>query len=156
LGSRYASFDNIVWMHGNDYGLPHADHDAANDALVTAIALGIRDNDTRHLHTVEFNTNTNLPPVLSTDDSRWLPIIDLNAAYTYQATYAAVLAGYNSSNILPVFMVESGYEFESIAVFGSAPRNLRAQEYWSNLSGATGQLYGNGYTWHFASDWKQQ
>src|SRR5215475_338783 len=25
LGQRYASFDNIVWLHGNDYGLPHAD-----------------------------------------------------------------------------------------------------------------------------------
>ena len=24
---------------------------------------------------------------------------------------------------------------------------LRRQEYWTMLSGATGQLYGNGYTW---------
>jgi Protein of unknown function (DUF4038)/Putative collagen-binding domain of a collagenase len=154
LGQRYASFDNIVWLHGNDYGPPHADHSAANDALVSAIALGIKDFDTRHLHTVQFNTSTNLPPVLSTDNSRWLSIIDLNAAYTYQATYVEVLAGYNYPAIFPVFMVESGYEFESIAVFGSAPRSLRAQEYWSNLSGATGQLYGNYYTWQFVDGWK--
>jgi hypothetical protein len=156
LGQRYATFDNIVWMHGNDYGLPHADHDEANDALVTAIALGIKDFDTRHLHTVLFNTNTNLPPVLSTDNPRWLSIVDLNAAYTYHVTHATVLAGYNYPTPLPVFLAETGYEFEGIAVLGTAPRNLRAQVYWSNLSGATGQLYGNRFTWPFRPGWKEQ
>ena len=29
---------------------------------------------------------------------------------------------------------------------------LRRQEYWSILSGATGQLYGNHYTWQFICD----
>jgi hypothetical protein len=29
------------------------------------------------------------------------------------------------------------------------PQILRRQEYWSLLSGATGQLYGNHYTWQF-------
>ncbi len=156
LGQRYAGFDNIIWLHGNDYGLPHADHDAANDALVSAIALGIKDVDARHLHTVQFNTARDLPPVMSTDDPRWIPIIDLNAAYTYQATYVEVLAAYNYSPILPTFLVESRYEFEDIAVLGSAPRNLRAQAYWALLSGATGQLYGNTYTWRFIGGWKEQ
>ncbi|HEX2440594.1 MAG TPA: DUF4038 domain-containing protein [Methylomirabilota bacterium] len=85
VGDRYRSQPNIVWFHGNDYGPPHADLSQANDDLVTAVALGIRDVDASHLHTVLFNTNTNLPPVLSTDDTRWLPIIGLNAVYTYQA-----------------------------------------------------------------------
>ena len=30
---------------------------------------------------------------------------------------------------------------------GGAPANLRRQEYWTMLSGATGQLYGSAYTW---------
>ena len=31
---------------------------------------------------------------------------------------------------------------------------LRRQEYWSLLSGAAGQLYGNKYTWQFIDGWK--
>src|SRR2546428_13866991 len=57
---------------------------------------------------------------------------------------------------MPVFLAESGYEFENIAVFGTAPRNLRAQEYWALLSGASGQVYGNRYTWQFAQGWRDQ
>ena len=32
---------------------------------------------------------------------------------------------------------------------------LRRQEYWSRLSGATGQLDGTRYTWPFAEGWKR-
>ncbi len=156
LGQRYRSFDNIVWFHGNDYGPPHADLSEANDALVTAIALGIKELDDRHLHTVLFNTNTPLPPVLSTDNARWLPIIDINAAYTYQTTHEVVLAGYNYAAPMPVFLAEAGYEGEDIARFGSTPCSLRAQEYWSLLSGASGQIFGNSYTWRFIDGWKDQ
>ncbi len=57
---------------------------------------------------------------------------------------------------MPVFMAETGYEFEDLAVFGTAPRNLRAQEYWTLLSGATGQVYGNHFTWPFLDGWQAQ
>jgi hypothetical protein len=33
-------------------------------------------------------------------------------------------------------------------------KNLRRQEYWSMLSGATGQLYGSAFTWRFPPDWQ--
>ena len=152
LGQRYANVPHLVWFHGNDYG----DTTEANDEVVTAVALGIKEFDTQHLHTVLFNTSFDDPPVLSTDDSRWLPIIDLNAAYSYQATHNVVLRGYTYAPPMPVFLAESGYEFENIAVFGTAPRNLRAQEYWALLSGASGQVYGNRYTWQFAQGWQDQ
>jgi hypothetical protein len=48
-------------------------------------------------------------------------------------------------------MVEANYEFENDY---TGPQTLRRQEYWSLLSGATGQLYGNKYTWPFLPDWK--
>src|SRR4029453_5235592 len=96
LGQRYRNVDNIVWLHGNDYGPPQADQSEANDALVTAIALGIKELDDRYLHTVLFNTRTDLDPVLSPGNARWLPIIDINAAYTYQTTHQIVLEGYNT------------------------------------------------------------
>jgi len=149
LGKRYAKFPNIIWMSGNDF------QDWKNpsaDALVLAVAKGIRSVDRKHLQTVELNYLVSS----SSDDKRWLPLIGLDAAYTYSPTYAEVLKDYNRKSFLPVFMVEAGYESEQNigAVSPGVPETLRRQEYWSLLSGATGQLYGNHYTWQFLPDWK--
>src|SRR5205814_370400 len=117
-------------------------------AVVMAVAQGIKDRDTRHLHTIELNYLVSG----SLDDANWSPIIDLNATYTYYPTYAQVLKDYNRSNFRPVFMIEATYELEH----GATPLILRRQEYWTLLSGATGQVYGNGPIWPFAKDWKNQ
>ncbi len=145
LGDRYKRFDNLLWMHGNDFsGWKQAESDAA----VRAVALGIRDRDDRHLHTIELGPRISG----SLDDPAWAPIIGLCASYTYFPTYAQVLKDYNRARGMPVFMVESDYEFER----DSTPAILRRIEYWSNLSGAAGQLYGNGFTWPFKSGWKEK
>ena len=81
LGERYQGFDNLLWMHGNDF---QTWKDPAHDAVVLAVARGIRDKDARHLHTVELNYLVSG----SLDDARWAPVIDLSAAYTYYPTYA--------------------------------------------------------------------
>src|SRR5260221_10816129 len=60
---------------------------------------------------------------------------------------------------MTVFMVEPNYEFENEAIDNngnSKPWILRRQEYWTALSGATGQLYGNKYTWGFSDGWMAQ
>jgi hypothetical protein len=148
LGNRYKSFDNLVWMSGNDF---QSWHTASDDAAASAVALGIKDVDTRHIHTVELDYNTSS----SSDDPTWVPIISLDAAYTYYPTYAQVLKSYNRASSFPVFLVEGVYEFESNQqAHQSTTATLRRQEYWTNLSGATGQLYGNHYTWTFTSGWK--
>jgi hypothetical protein len=145
LGDRYKRFDNILWMHGNDFQTwKNADH----DAVVLAVAQGIKDKDPRHLHTVELNYEVSG----SHDDDRWASVIDLSAAYTYYPTYAEVLKEYNRRPAQPVVMIESDYEFER----DSTPAVLRRQEYWSLLSGAAGQVYGNGYTWPFKAGWKER
>ncbi len=145
LGSHYKSFDNLLWMHGNDFQTwKNADH----DAVVLALAHGIKENDPRHLHTIELDYLVSG----SRDDARWAPLIDLSAAYTYYPTYAQVLKDYNRQPAQPVVMIESDYEFEQ----HSTPAVLRRQEYWSLLSGAAGQLYGNGYTWPFKAGWKKK
>jgi hypothetical protein len=149
LGNRYKAFKNIVWMSGNDF---QGWRTAANDSVVTAVALGIKDLDSSHIHTVELDFNVSN----SLDDPSWAPIIALNASYTYYPTYAEVLNGYNLANFEPVFMVEANYEFEN-NTGGPVTTNaliLRKQEYWTNLSGATGQIYGNHYTWTFANGWQ--
>ena len=57
---------------------------------------------------------------------------------------------------MPVYMQEAGYEFEQNESWISTgtPQVLRRQEYWSALSGAAGQFYGNHYTWQFISGWQ--
>jgi hypothetical protein len=143
LGARYKSFPNIVWMSGNDY----QQWGPTNDPYVTAVAEGIADNDPNHLQTVELNYSTSG----SLDDPAWAPLIQLDAAYTYYPTYKQVLTEYDRLSPLPTFMVEAGYEFEqnSSSIPYGSPLQLRKQEYWSLLSGAAGQLYGNHYTWQF-------
>src|SRR6266480_1876352 len=152
LGARYKDFPNIVWMSGNDFQDWRVPSYAA---LVQELALGIRDTDPNHIHTVQLDYRVSS----SLDDPTWAPIISLNAAYTYYPTYAEVLHAYNQSSMpsMPVFMVEANYEFENNTGMDlGTPVILRRQEYWTALSGATGQLYGNYYTWQFASGWQTQ
>lgn len=153
LGKRYAKFDNILWFHGNDY----ADHSEANDRLVTVIALGIKEFDKQHLHTIEIDWLG--VGATSLDDPRWEPLIDLSGAYTYKPVYVQVLKDYNRKlrRQVPTFMIESSYEFEHLngAQLGT-PRQLRNQEYSSLLSSAAGQMYGNKFTWPFLAGWKEK
>jgi hypothetical protein len=149
LGKRYKSFRNIIWMSGNDF---QSWTKASDDAVVLAVARGIHSVDPARIQTVELNyLNSG-----SLDDPRWRPLIKLDAAYTYLPTYAQVLREYNRKPFLPVFMIEAGYEFEQNAPYISYgdPAVVRRQAYWSILSGATGQFYGNHYTWQFAERWK--
>jgi hypothetical protein len=49
-------------------------------------------------------------------------------------------------------MIEGTYEDEN----GCTTLVLRQEEYWSNLSGATGQIYGNAFIWPFRDGWKKR
>jgi hypothetical protein len=148
LGNRYKRFDNIVWMSGNDY---EGWRNPANDAAVTAVAKGIKATDTRHIHTAELGGSFGL----STDDPNWAAIVSICGAYTYFPTYAEVLHGYNRMSPMPVFMVEACYDYENLGQEHVAtPGTLRREEYWADLSGATGLIYGNHYTWTFAAGWE--
>lgn len=147
LGNRYQNFPNIVWMSGNDF---QSWRTAGDDAVVRAVALGIRDNDTRHLHTTELDYLVSS----SLDDTNWNSILGLNATYTYFPTYARLLQDYNRPNPLPTFLVEANYEFESLQGPVTTAPILRKQEYWTMTSGACGQMYGNGYTWPFKNGWQ--
>jgi Protein of unknown function (DUF4038)/Putative collagen-binding domain of a collagenase len=150
LGSRYREFPNIVWMNGNDF---QTWRDSTDDALVQAVARGIRSADPTHLQTIELNFLTSG----SLDDPSWAPLIDLDAAYTYFPTYAQVLTEYNRPSYKPVFMVEAAYEFENLDnTDGGSTKNLRKQEYWSMLSGAAGQLYGSAATWRLEPGWQSR
>jgi hypothetical protein len=148
LGNRYKDFPNIIWLNGNDYQQWSV---ATNDAVMTSVALGIKDTDPNHLQTIELNYDGSS----SLDDPNWAPIVNLNFAYTYYAPYAEVLHAYNQSPTLPVFLGEANYEYETNKnEDGGSPVILRMQGYWTLLSGGIGQLYGNHYIWPFLPGWK--
>jgi len=146
LGKRYKSFPNIIWISGNDDSYWQ---NPKQDLAVTAVARGIKQFDQQHIHTVELT-----PPGGSLDDPRWAGIIKLNGSYTYNPTYAQILKDYQRRRFEPVFLVEANYEFEDLNGPVTTAPVLRKQEYWANLSGATGQLYGNHATWTFESGWQ--
>lgn len=148
LGNRYKRFPNIVWLSGNDF---QTWTDSSDNAAVLAVAQGIQAGDPGHIQTIELNYLVSG----SLDDSSFASLIKLDAAYTYYPTYAEVLREYNRPKFVPVFMVEANYEFENNNNLDTGtPEVLRRQEYWTMLSGATGQLYGSKYSWQFYSGWE--
>jgi hypothetical protein len=115
------------------------------------VANGILAADTNHIHTIELNYDVSD----SLDDPRWDNILKLDAVYTYRPTYAQERLAYRRANHTPTFMVEANYEFEQNGgTDGGSTPNLRHQEYWTMLSGTTGQLYGSAWTWRLQGDWR--
>ena len=150
LGKRYKHFGNIVWLNGNDF---QSWKNSADDVVAFAVAKGIASVDHVHPQTIELNA----PRSGSLDDPLWRSVIKLDSAYTYYPTYAEIQKEYDRANFVPVVMIEAGYEFERNASsysYGDSA-TLRRQEYWSMLAGATGQFYGNHYTWQFADGWQR-
>ncbi len=149
VGERYKRFDNIVWLHGDDFNTWQTPED---DAVVQAVAKAIKSADPGALQSVELN----VPTSSSLDDQSWVPIISLNSTYTYSPTYIEMLRSYNQTPTMPTYLVEGHYDLEKVGDptdYGT-PWVLRRQGYWTVLSGGTGQLYGNAYTWPFISGWK--
>ncbi|MDA9503457.1 hypothetical protein XI09_01090 [Bradyrhizobium sp. CCBAU 11386] len=147
LGNRYRDIPNIIWLHGNDF---QSWQNKDDDALVQAVARGIRHEAPNQLQTVELNFLTSG----SLDDPGWQPLIDMSAAYTYFPTYVQILNEYNRANYKLVFLVEANYELEQQPnTDGGSAQNLRRQEYWTMLSGAAGQLYGS-RNWSFEEGWR--
>jgi len=149
LGKRYEGFANVAWLNGNDF---NTWKDATDDALVQAVAKGIKAEDPGHLQSVELN----VPTSSSFDDQTWAPLIDLNGTYTYSPTYIQMLRSYNQTPVAPVYLLEAHYDWEDVGDppdFGT-PSVLRREEYWTMLTGGKGQFYGNRYTWSFAPGWE--
>lgn len=149
IGRRYKGFPNIAWLNGNDFNTWKNPDD---DAVVQAVAKGIKSVDPVHLQTVELNVFTSS----SLDDPTWAPLISLNSTYTYSATYIQMLHSYNQTPVVPAYLVEAHYDLEDVGKpsdYGTASV-LRREEYWTMLSGGTGQFYGSRYTWSFSPGWE--
>jgi hypothetical protein len=149
LGNRYRSYQNLMWINGNDFNLWTVPKD---DDLVQAVSKGIRSVAPGQMQTVELHVRTSS----SFDDPRWIPLSDINSTYTYSPTYIQMLHSYNQRPIAPTYLAEAHYELETVGdphEMGT-PFVLRKEEYWTMLSGGTGQFYGNAYSWSFKDGWQ--
>jgi hypothetical protein len=150
LGERYRDRNNIVWMSGNDFR--SWQDTPSDDELVYEVALGIWDEDKRHLQTTELDD----PLSSSLDDPRWDGIIGINNTYTYYPTYAQLYVDWQRNPHLPNVFIEGNYEGEALGhtIRVTNAFDLRNELWWAVLSGATGAFGGNHWTNHFRSGWQ--
>jgi hypothetical protein len=87
LGNRFKNRANIIWLHGNDF---QSWRDRSDATLVQAVVRGIRSVDPIHMHTAELNYLTSG----TLDDPSWAGLVELDAAYSFLATFAQVSAEY--------------------------------------------------------------
>jgi hypothetical protein len=138
VGDRYKNFDNIIWSIGGDTN-PQQVMDELREC-----ANGILEKDNRHLFTAHNQPESFA--VSAWPDESWLTV---NNVYTYSSTlYKQCNTAFNYEPVMPFFMIESVYENEH----GANTQQLRAQAYWSILSGGMGHIFGNCPIWHFGSN----
>lgn len=152
VGNRYKSFENIVWVVGGDAD-PTAY--AGLQSKVSAFVTGLKQNDTVHLVTAH-NVRGGMA-VTPWSGAAWL---NVNNIYTNNLTYPLAQTAYNYLPTLPFFLIEAYYENEH----SMSAQGLRAEAYWTILSGGFGYIFGNCPVWssgyapswcdQFVSDWK--
>ena len=144
LGQRYKDFDNIVWLNGGDYNPPDKN-------LVNAIAEGILEFDSNHIHTVHCAPETSALDYYPNES--WLSI---NSTFSYVNVLGKLRNDYARNPPMPFFLIEAVYEGiapdhpERVGL----PQEIRRQAYWSNFTGACGQFAGNYPLWGFYSGWQ--
>ncbi|HEY1276210.1 MAG TPA: DUF4038 domain-containing protein [Thermoleophilaceae bacterium] len=168
LGRRFRNFSNIVWMNGGDYSPPSGSEGERN---ALEILKGINDIKPASFHTFHgarsplgaaASTGT-----LSTDQANFAPFLNLNGVYhsdedTFPSrageVYRLSRRAYNQPNVMPAYVIEGRYECPAShcpsalpSYLTNDPARIRRQAYWADLSGATGQFFGNEFVWSFGN-----
>lgn len=139
LGQRYAGYDNILWVIGGD-----ADPTSCTPSVkgkLQDVVNGIQQYDTRHPFTA--HNVRGMMGITPWTGASWL---NVNTTYTSGSEYSAAQTGYAVTPTLPFFLIEAYYENE-----GAGGSDLRAQSYWTLLSGGFGNVFGNCPIWFFGS-----
>ncbi|QRK12074.1 DUF4038 domain-containing protein [Archangium violaceum] len=156
LGKRFGGKNNLFWILGGDNnptgdaadvpaGMDTSDRVEATNALANAI----RANEAKR-HLMSYHAKRRSSSAAYFGSQAWHTV---HFAYSPETTYSYVLADYNRTTVRPVVMPESYYDART-----SSPildrRRLRAQAWWSYLSGAVGFAYGHENIWDMDSAWK--
>ncbi len=147
LGTRYASYDNIIWMLGGDRPL-----ESEHRRMMDAMAKGILEADSNHLITFHPAGCRNSTEFLNDAD-----YIDFHTAQTGHSVEQC----YESDNIMlkmatatskPYMDSEPRYEDHpacfnaDIGYFWNAD-DVRQNAYWNLMTGVCGHTYGNHCIW---------
>lgn len=140
LGTRYRTFDNVVFVFGGDRN-PHT---AKEKEMVDLLALGILEVHSENLFTAQAEQESS---AIEAFGDMWL---DFNSTYSRGMVHQKLLADYNRVPIWPFFLIESTYEGEHNA----SAVQIRRQAYWAVLCGGIGHIMGNGIVWSFKPGWQ--
>lgn len=157
LGKRLGSKKNIMWLLGGDNnpsgdddrvpsGRDRGDKTAATNRMGAAIRAA---EPVRHL--MSYHAKRGVPSWRDFDDAAWHTY---SSAYSRELTYETVGASYGrTSPARPVVMTEAWYDARRRDPVLDRQR-LRAQGYWTFLSGGVGFAYGHEKVWDLDSDWR--
>lgn len=140
VGNRYQGFNNVLWVQGGDFNPPEAGKD-----LIRAVANGIRDVETRSLHTFHGARNMAAMEYWGTTE----PWLSVNDVYTNENTVVAEADGEYARSTTPFFLIEARYENE-----GAGEALVRTQAFQAVLGGGFGHVMGNRPIWGFMSGWQ--
>jgi hypothetical protein len=162
LGNRYKNKGNIVWVMGGDCDPFYC----GLSTKVTAFANALVAADPNHIVTQHNGRGTEgvAPWVANGGVPSWFT---LNSTYTDKFTYSQSRTAYNRTPTRPFLMLETYYENSTANGAAITRKDLRAEAYWSILSGNCGYFFGNCPLWglgtpaHFActginTDWHLQ
>jgi len=156
LGRRYKDRPNIIWLMGGD-----RDYCASGVAIWDALANGIKSSGDSHL--ISYHPSSGHEGYTSSgfwlyenNNHQYPSWLDFNMSQPSSDNILKInRLDYRISPVKPTVVGESNYfmQQEPSDPAGSyALGVIRAQPYWSILTGAAGYTYGNNHIWWFDKD----
>ena len=129
LGNQYKNKGNIIWVMAGDANPFDCNIAAKVDAFATALTQA----DPNHLVTAHIAPRgiDSITPWVAGGVPSWFT---LNSTYTDELSFTSAQTAYNRTPVRPFVLLESDYE----NVTGVTRKDLRAEAYWSILSGNCG------------------
>ncbi len=145
LGSRYASYPNIVWALGGDW-----DPSNLPASQLNCLASGIRAKDPVHLMTLEACRSCSPANQSTMDAWNQSTAMQINWVYaTYSLIQPSCASNYARAEALPAIAGEDWYE----NTHNMTSLNIREEGWWEELSGCTvGRMFGNDPLYCFDSN----
>jgi hypothetical protein len=156
LGQRFGGKPHLFWILGGDNnpigdatdvpaGMDTSDRVEATNAMANAI----RANESKR-HLMSYHAKRRNSSAAYFLSQAWHTV---HFAYSPETTYSYVLTDYNRTTVRPVVMPESYYDARTGTPILDR-RRLRAQAWWTFLSGGVGFAYGHENVWDLDSAWK--
>ena len=143
VGQLLKDHPNIIWQTAGDLNIP-VGSELEEDCL--AVLLGVKDEIPDSLWTAHWKRYST-----ACDQETFAPYMSLDNAYGGNRAYYQTLRAYNRPNPKPTYLNEGYYEDSPLGKDPAVgtPQAMRAQAYYTLLSGATGHIYGCDHIWAY-------